>query len=109
MYLPSPLSLPFEETPQSAVRVGAILGFDEEDLALSSTLAARFLSTTAELGITTSDLTLILGDCADRCFWETDLHLSVHGHRRVGRHLASRLQSLQVIGERLRDATDAPR
>ncbi len=109
MYLPSPLSLPFEETPQSAVRVGAILGFDEEDLALSSTLAARFLSTTAELGITTSDLTLILGDCADRCFWETDLHLSVHGHRRVGRHLASRLQSLQVVGERLRDAADAPR
>ena len=106
MYLPSPLALPFEEAPRKEARVRAILDLDEEDLAFFNTLAARFLSTTAELGITTSDLTLILGDCADRCFWETDLHLSVHGHRRVGRHLASRLQSLQVVGERLRDAAD---
>ena len=104
MYLPSPLSLPFEETPQSAVRVGAILGFDEEDLALSSTLATRFLSLVADLEISTVDLTPTLPSCADQCFWRTDLHLSVRGHEVVGELLADRIQALPGAARNRRKA-----
>lgn len=105
MYLPSPLSLPFEHAPRGEPVIRALLGFEEADLALPLTIQARLFSVAEGLGITTLDLTPTLTECRDACFWETDLHLSVTGHERVGLLLAERLGALPGARGRL-DATE---
>jgi hypothetical protein len=109
MYLPSPLSLPFERAPHEEPAIRALLGFEEADLALPATIRARLLSTAEELKINALDLTPTLTECEDACFWETDLHLSVTGHERVGLHLAERLSALPGALERLEARETSPR
>ena len=109
MYLPSPLSLPLERAPRGEPEIREILGFSEDDLALSGVIRERFLSTAEDLGVTTLDLTPTLSECRDRCFWETDLHLSVAGHERVGVLLAARIQALPDALARFKAREKAPR
>ena len=102
LYLPSPLSLHFADPPRGKPEVRAILELSVEDLARSHTLKTSILRAATELGITTHDLTPTLEECADACFWKTDLHLSVFGHQRIGSLLADLLQSLPGAADRLR-------
>ena len=102
MYLPSPLSLPFERAPRGEPAIRALLGFDEEDFALPAIIRRRLFSTAVDLGVTTLDLTPTLTECEDACFWETDLHLSVTGHGRIGLLLAERIDALSGARGRLK-------
>jgi hypothetical protein len=109
MYLPSPLTLPFERAPRGEPAIRALLGFDDGDLALPATIRSRLLSLAMDLEITMLDLTPTLTECKDACFWETDLHLSVTGHDRVGLLLAERMAALPGVTARLDAPEKSPR
>jgi len=109
MYLPSPLSLPFERPPHKEPEVRAILGLGGPDLALPTEIRARLLSEAEALELDTLDLTPLLSKCQDACFWRTDLHLSVTGHERVGQLLAQRLGALPGALALLNAARKTPR
>ena len=101
MYLPSPLSFEREGLAQEELESRATLGLTEEDLALPRFLSERFQEISAALGIPTIDLGATLDGCAETCFWETDLHLSVEGHQRVGTRLAEWIESSTSVRENL--------
>ena len=109
MYLPSPLSLSFKRAPRREPEVRTILGLGEADLALPTEIRTRLLSEAEALELDTLDLTPLLSECRDACFWQTDLHLSVKGHERVGRLLAQRLMALPEAQALLNAPREAPR
>jgi hypothetical protein len=101
MYLPSPLSFEREELTQEELDSRATLALTEEDLALPHFLSERFQEISAALGIPTIDLGATLDGCAETCFWQTDLHLSVEGHQKVGARLAEWIGSSTSARENL--------
>lgn len=109
MYLPSPLSLPFEAEPRGASAIRALLGLAQEDLSLPSLIHAQLFSTCYALDLKTLDLTPLLEECRDACFWRTDLHLSLEGQERVGLRLAERIKELPGASRRLKAGESSPR
>ena len=101
MYLPSPLSFEREQPADGELELRSLLGLTEEDLALTSFLSERFFELSDALQIKTVDLSETLDECAESCFWETDLHLSVKGHERVGSRLADWIEASAIARERL--------
>ncbi len=101
MYLPSPLSFEREQLAHVELESRVILGLTEEDLALPRIISERFLEISASLEIPAIDLGATLDGCAETCFWQTDLHLSVEGHQKVGARLAEWIGSSASLREHL--------
>ena len=100
LYLPSPLAFPREQPANGELEIRALFELTPMDLALPSAFSQGLLSAARELQVPAFDLTSTLADC-DACFWRTDLHLSVRGHRRVGERLSGLIQGLPRAAERL--------